>query len=78
MIFRDQNKAYRGLGLAHKNLGNLQEALVRLFLKTSCYLSSIRSIFFCINIDQLTCTIIVRSFAFSPLIRSVPTIRKIV
>ena len=29
MLLRDQNKAYRGLGLAHKNLGNLQEALVR-------------------------------------------------
>jgi tetratricopeptide (TPR) repeat protein len=26
---RDQDKAYRGLGLANKNLGNLQEALVR-------------------------------------------------
>jgi tetratricopeptide (TPR) repeat protein len=25
---RDQDKAYRGLGLANKNLGNLQEALV--------------------------------------------------
>ena len=25
---RDQDKAYRGLGLTHKNLGNLQEALV--------------------------------------------------
>ena len=25
---RDQDRAYRGLGLAHKNLGNLQEALV--------------------------------------------------
>ena len=32
MLLRDQNKAYRGLGLAHKNLGNLQEALVGLFL----------------------------------------------
>ena len=31
MLFRDQNKAYRGLGLAHKNLGNLQEALVSNF-----------------------------------------------
>ena len=27
-VGRDQNKAYRGLGLAHKALGNLQEALV--------------------------------------------------
>ena len=27
---RDQDRAYRGLGLAHKNMGNLQEALVRL------------------------------------------------
>ena len=27
-VGRDQSKAYRGLGLAHKNLGNLQEALV--------------------------------------------------
>ena len=77
MLFRDQNKAYRGLGLAHKNLGNLQEALVRLFSKHHVICHQEEAVF-CINIDQLTCTIIVRSFALSPLIRSVPTIRKIV
>ena len=26
---RDQERAYRELGMAHKNLGNLQQALVR-------------------------------------------------
>jgi len=31
---RDQDKAYRGLGLANKNLGNLQEALVS-FIRAS-------------------------------------------
>ena len=30
---RDQDKAYRGLGLANKNLGNLQEALVSRMLR---------------------------------------------
>ena len=31
-VAKDQNKAYKGLGLAYKNLGNLQEALVILIL----------------------------------------------
>ena len=31
-VTKDQNKAYKGLGLAYKNLGNLQEALVILIL----------------------------------------------
>jgi tetratricopeptide (TPR) repeat protein len=33
---RDQDKAYRGLGLANKNLGNLQEALVS-FIRVSYF-----------------------------------------
>ena len=31
-VTRDQNRAYRGLGVAYKNLGNLQEALVNIFI----------------------------------------------
>ncbi len=42
---RDQDKAYRGLGLANKNLGNLQEALVSFPTKSNYCANAEVSIF---------------------------------
>ncbi len=42
---RDQDKAYRGLGLANKNLGNLQEALVRVSSRQTVAFSPMQKFF---------------------------------
>ncbi len=57
---RDQDKAYRGLGLANKNLGNLQEALVRVSSQQRVTISPIQKFLIYIHTAQEKTIFLVR------------------